>query len=77
MVEAGWDVAYIFSMLDLRADLHVRIDAFKECVTTRFVKIKMLDLRHIREKVDILRVEVYSLTESHMPAISPIVPLFV
>lgn len=37
----------------------------------------MLDLGDIRQKVDVVRKEVHFLTESHMLAIPPVMPLFV
>lgn len=61
-------------MLELRADLQERIDAFERCIATRFIEIGMMDLGHMREEVDIFQAEVSSLTKSHMTAISLVIP---
>lgn len=46
-------------------------------MTSQFVEIEILNLKHVREEVDILRAEVCSLTKSHMTVIPPIIALVV
>lgn len=76
MIESMLDSVCQFAMFELRAELHKCMDSFESRVSSRFSNIKVLDLGDIRKEVDVLRVEIHSLTESHMIAISMVVPPF-
>lgn len=68
MKEARWEDAQRDTMSEIHTDLQACLDAFKSCVTTRFTKIEMLNLGHMREDIDLKKVEVHYLIENHMAA---------
>lgn len=58
----------------IQFDLHTCIDDFEGRVSSQFSRIEMPDLGDI---MDVLRVEVFFLTESYMLSISLTIPLFI
>lgn len=52
-------------MLELRVDLQARINAFERYIKAQFIEIDILDLGHIREEADKLRIEVCSQREPY------------
>lgn len=66
-----WD-----EMLEFTAELHFRVDAFNGRVLARYSNIEAPNLGEIQEEVATLRVEVHSLTRSHILAIPPVMPSF-
>lgn len=64
-------------MSKLRAKFHSLIDAIKDRVLSQFSSIEISDIGDIKDEVDLFRVEVHTLTKSHISSITLVVSLII